>query len=297
MSALIIDGRTVSDSLKQKIRDQIRGLATRGIYPKLTAVLVGEDPASKVYIRNKEKACVETGIAHETIRLPETTSEKELRQIIERLNHDASVSGILVQLPLPKHISEKTIINAMRPEKDVDCFHPYNVGQLMLGDAVFAPCTPAGVMELLNYYQIDPAGRHAVIVGRSNIVGKPLANLLVQKAKGANAVVTLCHTGAKDLSQFTRQADILIAAVGKPRVITADMVKPGAVVIDVGINRIDDPSAQSGSRLVGDVDFESVKAIASAITPVPGGVGLMTVAVLMQNTVRAAELLVRNNNL
>jgi len=297
LSALIIDGRTVSDSLKQKIRDQIRGLATRGIHPKLTAVLVGEDPASKVYIRNKEKACVETGIAHETLRLPETTGEKELRQIIERLNHDASVSGILVQLPLPKHISEKTIINAMRPEKDVDCFHPYNVGQLMLGDAVFAPCTPAGVMELLHYYQIDPAGRHAVIVGRSNIVGKPLANLLVQKAKGANAVVTLCHTGAKDLSQYTRQADILIAAVGKPRVITADMVKPGAVVIDVGINRIDDPSAQSGSRLVGDVDFESVKEIASAITPVPGGVGLMTVAVLMQNTVRAAELLVRNNNL
>jgi methylenetetrahydrofolate dehydrogenase (NADP+) / methenyltetrahydrofolate cyclohydrolase len=291
VSALIIDGKTVSEAIKQKIKKDISALQAKGIHPKLTAVLVGADPASKVYIRNKEKGCEETGISHETICLPESTPEVELENLVLKLNHDPSVSGILVQLPLPKHINEKIIINTISPGKDVDCFHPFNVGQLMLGESIFAPCTPAGVMELLKYYNFDPSGKHVVIVGRSNIVGKPLANLLIQKAKGANAVVTLCHTGASDLRYYTLQADILIAAVGKPRVITSDMVKNGAIVIDVGINRIADASAKSGSRMVGDVDFESVKEVAAAITPVPGGVGPMTIAVLLKNTIKAAELL------
>lgn len=288
MSAKLIDGKTIAAEIKNEVRQELSALLHKSIRPKLAAVLVGEDPASQVYIRNKEKACAEAGLDHETFRLPAETPQDELLRLITRLNNEKAVSGILVQLPLPKHISEPAVIDAIAVTKDVDCFHPYNIGRLMTGDALFLPCTPAGVVELLVREGITISGKHAVIVGRSNIVGKPLANMLVQKSPRANATVTLCHTGTSDLMNVTRQADILIAAAGKPEMITGDMIRPGTVVIDVGINRVPDKNSKSGSRLTGDVHFESAKEIASAITPVPGGVGPMTIAMLLKNTLKAA---------
>lgn len=290
MSARLIDGKATAAAIQNEIQHQIHQWHKQNIRPKLTAILVGEDPASKVYIRNKEQACSAAGLDHETFRLPADTSEDELIRLIQKLNNDRAVSGILVQLPLPKSIRESAVIEAIDPRKDVDCFHPENIGRLMTGDAVFLPCTPAGVIELLMREGISPEGRHVVIVGRSNIVGKPLANMLIQKSPRANATVTLCHTATPDLKRFTTQADILIAAVGKPEILTGEMIKPGAVVIDVGINRIADASSKTGFRLCGDVHFESACSVASAITPVPGGVGPMTIVMLLRNTLKAAEL-------
>jgi methylenetetrahydrofolate dehydrogenase (NADP+)/methenyltetrahydrofolate cyclohydrolase len=250
---------------------------------------VGEDPASQSYVRAKGKACAELGFHSETLHLPESTSEKELLALIRAWNGDKKIHGILVQLPLPSHINEQRVIETIDPRKDVDGFHPTNVGRLVIGLECFKPCTPAGIQELLKRSGNDPAGKHVVVVGRSNIVGKPVANILLQKQMGANAVVTVAHTGARDITRFVRDADILIAAVGRAEMITGDMLKAGAVVIDVGINRIPDPSSKAGTRLVGDVHFPSAVLVAGAITPVPGGVGPMTIAMLMRNTLHAAQ--------
>ncbi|MEZ6067946.1 MAG: bifunctional methylenetetrahydrofolate dehydrogenase/methenyltetrahydrofolate cyclohydrolase FolD [Planctomycetaceae bacterium] len=254
-----------------------------GIVPHLAAVLVGEDPASAVYVRNKQKACEQAGFRSTLHRLPAETTQAELLNLVGQLNGDASVHGILVQLPLPPHIHETAILDSVSPDKDVDAFHPHNVGLIVQGRPRFLPCTPHGCQELLRASGIETAGAHAVVLGRSEIVGKPMALLLIQKGAVANATVTVCHSRTKDIAAITRQADILVAAIGKPRFVTADMVKPGAVVIDVGINREDD-------KLVGDVDFEAVKEVASAMTPVPGGVGPMTIAMLLKNTLAAARL-------
>ena len=264
--------------------------AERGFVPGLAVILVGEDPASKSYVTAKEKACAEIGVTSFDNRLPENTTEEELLALIHKLNQDPAVHGILVQLPLPKHIDENRVIMAIAPEKDVDGFTPVNVGKLVIGQKAFLPCTPHGVVQLLIRNNIPLDGAHVVIVGRSNIVGKPLANLLIQKAPTGNATVTLCHTRTRDLASFTRQADILVAAAGRPGTITADMVKDGAVVIDVGVNRVSAPEKPKGYKLVGDVEFDSVKEKASFITPVPGGVGPMTITMLLYNTVEAAEI-------
>jgi methylenetetrahydrofolate dehydrogenase (NADP+)/methenyltetrahydrofolate cyclohydrolase len=292
LSASIIDGKQISEEIKTEIKLEVEKLRSQNIIPKLVAVLVGDNPASQVYVRNKGKSCGEVGMDHETITLPGDTSEQKLLELVQQLNHDPKVSGILVQLPLPKQINESVILNAIDPQKDVDCFHPFNVGKMAIGEPSFLPCTPAGIVELLLRSRIDPSGKHVVIAGRSNIVGKPLASMLVQKAKGANATVTVCHTGTKDMGYFTKQADILVVAAGKANLITGDMIKKGAVVIDVGMNRIEDKTTKSGTRLVGDVHFDSAKEVASAITPVPGGVGPMTIVMLLQNTLKAA----RNKN-
>lgn len=286
---MIIDGKKIS----QEIKDEVKAATVKfhqqhGYAPGLAFILVGENPASQSYVRSKGKACEEIGFYSVTEKLPATISEQEVLHLIERFNTDERIHGILVQLPLPKHINEQNVIESIAPSKDIDGFHPVNIGKLMIGIDTFYPCTPYGIIELLKRSKIDPSGKHVVVVGRSNIVGKPIANMLVQKKEWANSVVTIAHTAAKDLSYFTTQADILIAAIGRPNAITKAMVKPGAVVIDVGINRIDDPSAKSGTRLVGDVDFDDVYEIASAITPVPGGVGPMTIAMLMVNTLKAA---------
>ncbi len=290
MSAKIIDGKQISAEIRAEVTEEVRQLKQKGITPGLVVVLVGEDPASTVYVRNKGKACEEVGMASETIKLPAETPEAELVALVKKLNADPKWHGILVQLPLPKQINESKIINAIDPDKDVDCFHPFNIGRLLIGEPIFMPCTPAGCQELLVRSGNDPKGKHVVICGRSNIVGKPMAAILIQKKAGANATVTLVHTGTKDMAQYLRQGDIIIAAAGKARMITGDMIKEGAAVIDVGINRIDDPSHPKGARLVGDVDFESVKEKASAITPVPGGVGPMTITMLLKNTVKAAQI-------
>jgi methylenetetrahydrofolate dehydrogenase (NADP+)/methenyltetrahydrofolate cyclohydrolase len=292
LSAAIIDGKAIADQIKSEIKSEVEKLKLQNIIPKLVAVLVGDNPASQVYVRNKGKSCVEVGMDHETINLAADTSQEELLQLVHQLNGDPKVSGILVQLPLPKQINESMVINAIDPKKDVDCFHPFNVGKMAIGEPTFLPCTPAGIQQLLIRSQVDPSGKHVVIVGRSNIVGKPMASMLVQKTKGANATVTVCHTGTPDMGYFTRQADILIVAAGRAQMITGDMVKKGAVVIDVGMNRIEDKTTKSGTRLVGDVHFESAKEVAAAITPVPGGVGPMTIVMLLQNTLKAA----RQNN-
>jgi methylenetetrahydrofolate dehydrogenase (NADP+) / methenyltetrahydrofolate cyclohydrolase len=252
-------------------------------------VIVGENPASKLYVKMKGKASEEMAIAHWTIELPESVSEKRLLDEIDRLNADPKVHGILVQQPLPKQIQVDAVVSGVDPRKDVDCFHPANVGLVLIGRPRFAPATPAGVVELLLRSGHDPGGQHVVIIGRSNIVGKPLAALLMQKARGANATVTIVHSGTRDVASHTRRADILVAAMGSPRFVTADMIREGVVVIDVGINRISDPSAKGGYRTVGDVDFDAVRPKAAAISPVPGGVGPMTIAMLLTNTVRAAE--------
>lgn len=265
-------------------------MAARGVVPGLAAILVGDDPASKVYVRNKARACAEMGLAHRTIELPRETSEDALLEQISRLNRDPSIHGILVQQPLPPHISTNRVVEALDPSKDVDCFHPENVGLVLLGLSRFAPATPAGIVELLVRSGHSPERKHVVIVGRSNIVGKPLAAMLLQKAPKANATVTVVHRETQDLASHTRRADILVAAMGSPRAVTADMVRTGVVVVDVGTTRVPNPKAKSGYRTVGDVDFEAVRPKAEAITPVPGGVGPMTIAMLLVNTVHASEL-------
>jgi len=290
LHAELIDGVAVSKKIRDEVAARCAALAARGVVPGLTVVLVGDDAASAVYVRNKEKQSVEAGMKGETIRLPASTSQEELLAVVDRLNADPAVHGILVQMPLPKQIDPQTVIRRLAPHKDVDGFHPVNVGKVLIGEKDgFAPCTPAGVQMLLQEYGVDTGGKHVVIIGRSNIVGKPMASLLIQPGKGGDATVTICHSRTPDLSWHTKRADIVIAAVGRPGTVTGDMLKPGAVVIDVGINRIADPTTKSGARLVGDVDFESARLTASKITPVPGGVGQMTIALLLRNTVRAAE--------
>ena len=290
MSAIIIDGKQVAADIRAELKAKVEKLkATTGITPGLAVVLVGDDPASKSYVTAKEKACAEIGLYSDDNRLPADCSQEHLLQLIDRLNRDPRIHGILVQLPLPKHIDETQVIMAIDPAKDVDGFHPVNVGRMVIGEKAFLPCTPHGVLQLLQRSGIKTSGAHAVIVGRSNIVGKPLANLLLQKTASGNATVTICHTGTRDLAHFTRQADIVIAAAGRPNTITADMIRPGAAVIDVGVNRVEDPQAPRGYRLVGDVDFEAVRAKASYLTPVPGGVGPMTITMLLHNTVQAAS--------
>ena len=287
--ATLIDGAAIGRLVRADVARDVARLLTLGVVPGLTVVLVGEDPASAVYVRSKGKACEEAGMRGETIRLPADASEAELLDLVDRLNADNGVHGILVQMPLPRHMSADKVIRRIRPEKDVDGFHPVNVGKLSIGERDgFVPCTPAGAIELLVRSGVDTRGKDAVIVGRSNIVGKPMAALLMQDAPGGNATVTICHSRTRDLASHTRRADILVAAIGKPEMITGDMIKPGAVVIDVGINRVNDASATKGYRIVGDVHFASAREVASMITPVPGGVGPMTIAMLMQNTVRAA---------
>jgi methylenetetrahydrofolate dehydrogenase (NADP+)/methenyltetrahydrofolate cyclohydrolase len=289
MVAEIISGKEVSSEIKEELKGRIASLKEKGVIPGLVVILVGEDPASQVYVRMKGKTCEELGLYSDTKRFPEDLPEDELLKLIDELNEDPRVHGILVQLPLPKHIDENKVLLRIKPEKDVDGFHPVNVGKMLIGEPGFLPCTPHGVQELLKRSGNDPEGKHVVIVGRSNIVGKPVAAILMQKKKGANATVTVCHSRTKDLPAMCRQADILIAAMGVPKFVKEDMVKEGAVVIDVGVNRVDDPEAKRGYRLVGDVDFEPVAAKASAITPVPGGVGPMTIVMLMMNTVISAE--------
>lgn len=289
MPAQIISGTQVAADIRQELKQRVAVLKEKGITPGLAVVLVGEDPASISYVTSKAKGCEEIGMHEETIRVPADTSEAEVLKIVDKLNKDPQFHGILVQLPLPKHIDPEKIINFISPEKDVDGFHPVNLGKLLRGEPCPLPCTAYGVQVLLMRSGNDPSGKHVVICGRSNIVGKPLVGMLMQKKKGANATVTICHTGTKDMAQYTRQADILVAAMGAPQVITADMVRDGAVVIDVGVNRVEDKTREKGFRLVGDVDFEAIKEKASAITPVPGGVGPMTVTMLLLNTVEVAE--------
>ena len=284
----IIDGAGVAARLRAGIAERAARLAAQGIVPGLWVVLVGDDPASAVYVRNKEKASREAGMRGETIRMPAATTQEELLAVVDRLNADPAVHGILVQMPLPPQLDADAVINRIDAAKDVDGFHPMNVGRMLIGERTgFAPCTPSGVMHLLAEYGVQLRGAHVVVIGRSNIVGKPMAALLVQA--GVDATVTVCHSRTRDLAGHVRQADVVIAAVGRPGLVTADMVKPGAVVIDVGMNRIADASTKSGTRLVGDVDFDAVKGVASLITPVPGGVGPMTIAMLLHNTVVAAE--------
>ncbi len=286
----LIDGRAIAGQIQSELIQRIAALKARGITPGLAFVRVGEDPASKVYVGRKQKVCAELGILSGTQIMPEDASEAELLAVIERLNADKRMHGILVQAPLPRQIRQEVVYASVLPQKDVDGFHPVNVGKLMLGDTTgFQPCTPAGIRELLVRSNVKTDGAEVVVLGRGNIVGKPMAAMLCQKAKHANATVTICHSGTRDIKAHCRRADIIIAAMGVAEFVTADMVKPGAVVIDVGVNRVNDPAAKSGSRLVGDVDFTGVQPIAGKITPNPGGVGPMTIAMLMQNTVRAAE--------
>jgi methylenetetrahydrofolate dehydrogenase (NADP+)/methenyltetrahydrofolate cyclohydrolase len=289
--ANVIDGRAIASQIQVETAERVAALKTRGVQPGLAFVRVGEDPASKVYVSMKEKACSSLGIYSETRVLPETTGEAELLALLSQLNADRRIHGILVQAPLPRQIRETVVYAAVSPQKDMDGFHPVNVGKLMLGDPTgFLPCTPSGIRELLTRSQVRIEGAEAVILGRGNIVGKPMAAMLCQKARHANATVTICHSQTRDIKAHCRRADILIAALGAARFVTVDMVKPGAAVVDVGVNRTPDPSARGGFRLVGDVDFEQVQPIAGKITPNPGGVGPMTIAMLIQNTVRAAEL-------
>lgn len=276
----LIDGKAVSAAVKERVRLEVEQLKKQGVDACLAVIIVGSDPASRVYVNNKKKACELTGIRSEEYALPEETTQQELLALIDRLNADSKVNGILCQLPLPKHIDENTVIERIDPKKDVDMFSCVNVGKMWVGDGVFLPCTPAGVMELLSYYKIDLCGKNCVVVGRSNIVGKPMACLLLEK----NATVTVCHSKTKNLGEICRAADVIVAAVGKAKFITADMVKNGAVVVDVGINR------NENGKLCGDVDFENVKEKASYITPVPGGCGPMTIAMLMKNTVAAVKM-------
>ncbi len=277
--ATILDGKAVSAHVKAEVKREVEALAKQGVSVSLAVILVGDDPASHTYVRNKEKACAEAGIRSKTYRLPADTTEQTLLALVETLNADKAVNGILCQLPLPKGLNEAAVIAAVSPEKDVDAFHAVNVGRIMLGNYAFLPCTPAGIVELLDYYRIDPAGKRCVVIGRSNIVGKPMAMLLLHR----DATVTVCHSKTEDLAAITKTADILVAAVGKPRFVTADMVKPGAVVIDVGMDR------DENGKLCGDVDFAAVEPKAACITPVPGGVGPMTIATLLKNTVTAAK--------
>jgi len=289
MPAKIISGKDVSGEVREELKGRAARLKEKGVVPGLAVVLVGEDPASVSYVTAKAKAAEEIGIFETTIRMPVTSTEEEILKTVDDLNKDGRYNGFLVQLPLPKYVRSEKVINLISPEKDVDGFHPVNVGKMLRGEPCPLPCTPYGVVQLLVRSGYSPEGKHVVICGRSNIVGKPLAALLMQKKKGANATVTVCHTGTPDLPRFTLQADILVAAMGAPRIIKAEMVRPGCVVVDVGVNRVADPTCPKGFRLVGDCDFEPIKEKAEAITPVPGGVGPMTVAMLMMNTIEAAE--------
>lgn len=285
----IIDGKKISAEIKEELKLKTEELKkSKGITPGLALLLVGEDPASKIYVSSKEKSCQQIGFHSIVRKEPETITEQDVLDIIKDWNNDDSIHGILVQLPLPKHIDEQKVIMSISPAKDVDGFHPESFGRLVIGLPGFISCTPAGIMELLSRSNVETKGKHAVVVGRSNIVGKPIANLLYQKNKNANSIVTICHTGSDDIFQYTKQADILIAAVGVPQIIKAEHVKEGVVIIDVGINRIEDSSRERGYRLVGDVDYDSVFSKASAITPVPGGVGPMTIAMLLSNTFKSA---------
>jgi methylenetetrahydrofolate dehydrogenase (NADP+)/methenyltetrahydrofolate cyclohydrolase len=286
--AQIISGKEIAKSIREELKVKADELIAKGVTPGLAVVLVGEDPASQVYVRAKGKACDKLGIYSETTTLPAETGEEELLKLIDKLNADEKIHGILVQLPLPKHINENKVLMAIDPDKDVDGFHPVNVGRMLVGDECFLPCTPHGVQELLVRSGNDPEGKHVVVVGRSNIVGKPVAGILMQKKPGANATVTIAHSRTKDLAELTKCADIIVAAIGKPEYIKADMVKDGVVVIDVGVNQVGE--TPEGKRILkGDVDFEAVKEKATAITPVPGGVGPMTITMLMQNTIISAE--------
>ena len=290
MEAQLIDGTAIGKAMRAELAGDIAALAKKGVKPGLAVVLVGENPASQVYVRMKGKACEEAGMHSETIRLPAETSEADLLAVVDRLNADPRIHGMLVQLPLPKHINSERVLLRIDPAKDVDGFHPVNVGKVSIGDPTgFRPATPYGVQQLLLRTNVETKGAHAVIVGRSNIVGRPMAALLLQNGPGGNATVTVCHSNTRDIASVTRQADILIVAIGKPEFVTGNMVKPGAVVIDVGVNRVDDPSNKNGYRLVGDVQFAEAKKVASAITPVPGGVGPMTITMLLYNTVQAAH--------
>lgn len=288
-TADLIRGKDVSSEIYSELAERIAHLRTKGVTPGLAVILVGDDPASQVYVRNKAVKCEELGMRSLTVRMPGTVTEAELLSKIDDLNKDPSVHGFIVQLPLPKHIDEDKVIDAIDPGKDVDGFHPVNVGNMLIGKPGFLPATPAGVQQMLVRSGVETSGKHVVVVGRSNIVGKPMAALMVQKSEGADSTVTIVHSRTRNLPDITRQADILIVAIGRPHFVTADMVKEGAVVIDVGTNRVDDPSSPKGSRLVGDVDFEGVREKALKITPVPGGVGPMTICMLMANTVAAAE--------
>jgi len=290
VEAQLIDGTAIGKTMRAELAGEIEVLRKKGVTPGLAVVLVGENPASQVYVRMKGKACEEAGMHSETIRLPADTSEVDLLTVVDRLNADPKIHGMLVQLPLPKHINAERVLLRIDPAKDVDGFHPVNVGKVSIGDpSGFRPATPYGVQQLLMRSGVETRGAHAVIVGRSNIVGRPMAALLLQNGPGGNATVTVCHSHTRDIASITRQGDILIVAMGKPEFVTGPMVKPGAVVIDVGVNRVDDPSAKNGYRLVGDVRFAEARRIASAITPVPGGVGPMTITMLLYNTVQAAR--------
>jgi methylenetetrahydrofolate dehydrogenase (NADP+)/methenyltetrahydrofolate cyclohydrolase len=290
MTAQIINGKQVAADMRAELKEQVSQLKKQNIVPGLGVILVGEDPASQSYVTAKERACAEIGIYSDDNRLSAHTSQEDLLALIRKMNNDPRINGILVQLPLPPHMNEAEVLLAIDPRKDVDGFHPTNVGYLVVGQKAFLPCTPHGVIQLLLRSGVTLEGAHVVIVGRSNIVGKPLANMLIQKAKTGNATVTVCHTRTKDLASFTRQADIVIAAAGRPNTVTADMVKDGVVVIDVGVNRVEDATKKRGYRLAGDVDFEAVKEKASLITPVPGGVGPMTITMLLYNTVESARM-------
>ena len=288
METLLLKGKPVSDSIRLSLEPRVQSLIDIGIVPKLAAIIVGDDPASQVYVRNKARAFKKLSCESQTYRLDSKSNEENVLTLIDRLNNDPSVHGILVQLPLPNHLDSKMILHTVSPNKDVDGFHPENLGLLLEGNPNFIPCTPHGVLEILRHYDISVSGRHAVIVGRSNIVGKPMFALLAQKFEMGNATVTICHTGTKDLAAYTKQGDIIIAAAGSPNMITGDMIKEGADIIDVGINRVDDDS-EKGYTLVGDVNTESVMGIANSVTPVPGGVGPMTITMLLVNTVKSAE--------
>jgi len=290
LPARLIDGTAVGDAMRAELQGEIRRLRALGVTPGLAAVLVGDNPASTTYVRMKGKACDEAGLYHETIRLKPESTEAELLQLIDRLNADPKIHGILVQLPLPKQIEAQRVLRRVTPGKDVDGFHPENVGKVSIGDPTgFRPATPYGVQQLLVRSDIEIKGQHAVIVGRSNIVGRPMAALLLQDGPGGNATVTVCHSRTRDMKSVTRLGDILIVAIGKPEFVTGEMIKPGAVVVDVGVNRVDDPSTKTGYRLVGDVRFAEAQQVAGAITPVPGGVGPMTITMLLYNTVQAAR--------
>ena len=290
MSARVLDGARIAREIRDEVAREVAGLVARGVQPGLAVVIVGEDPASQVYVKSKGEACREAGMHSETVRLPAATSEVELLATVDRLNADPKIHGFLIQLPLPRQINPERVLHRVAPTKDVDGFHPVNVGKLAVGDpTAFRPATPFGVQQMLIRSGVETKGAHAVIVGRSNIVGKPMANLLLLDGPGGNATVTVCHSRSKDLPAITRQADILVVAIGKPRFVTADMVRPGAVVVDVGINRVPDPASARGYSIVGDVDYGPVSEVAGAITPVPGGVGKMTIAMLLMNTLQAAK--------
>lgn len=290
MPAKIIDGKAIAAKIAQSVAERVADFKREGINPTLMVILVGDDPASAVYVGAKERTCKEVGIDGQTIKLPATTTQDELLELLDSLNADPAVHGILVQSPLPRHIDFDAVIMRMSPDKDVDGFHPFNVGKMLIGDRDgFLPCTPAGVQEMLRVSGVETHGRECVVIGRSMIVGKPMAALMVQNNENANCTVTTCHRYTTDLAGHVKRADIVISAVGQPNLVTGDMIKPGAVVIDIGMNRIPDPTKKSGTRLVGDVDYESVREVASMITPVPGGVGPMTIAMLLQNTVDAVQ--------